>query len=67
MTFLYNTGAGHQNIAAAVQDMWKTNLGIDIELKNQEWKVFLTTRNDKQYILARDGWLSRLYRSNDIP
>ena len=37
--------------------MWKTNLGINIELKNQEWKVFLTTRNDKQYILARDGWL----------
>lgn len=58
MTFLYNTGAGHQNIAAAVQDMWKTNLGIDIELKNQEWKVFLTTRNDKQFILARDGWLA---------
>ncbi|MGH4138906.1 peptide ABC transporter substrate-binding protein [Clostridium sp.] len=58
LTFLYNTGAGHQNIAAAVQDMWKTNLGIDIELKNQEWKVFLTTRNDKQYTLARDGWLA---------
>lgn len=58
MTFLYNTGAGHQNIAAAIQDMWKTNLGINIELKNQEWKVFLTTRNDKQYILARDGWLA---------
>jgi len=57
MTFLYNTGAGHQNIAAAVQDMWKTNLGIDIELKNQEWKVFIQTRNDKNYILARDGWL----------
>ena len=56
MTFLYNTGAGHQNIAAAVQDMWKKNLGVDIELKNQEWKVFLQTRNDKQYILARDGW-----------
>ena len=58
VTFLYNTGLGHQNIAAAVQDMWKTNLGIDIELKNQEWAVFLKTRNDKQYILARDGWLA---------
>lgn len=58
VTFLYNTGLGHQNIAAAVQDMWKTNLGIDIELKNQEWAVFIKTRNDKQYILARDGWLA---------
>ncbi len=58
LSFLYNTGAGHQNIAAAIQDMWKTNLGIDVELKNQEWKVFLTTRNEKQFTLARDGWLA---------
>ncbi|MBU3158175.1 peptide ABC transporter substrate-binding protein [Clostridium frigoris] len=58
LTFTYNTGAGHQNIAAAVQDMWKTNLGIDVDLKNQEWKVFIQTRNDKKYILARDGWLA---------
>jgi len=57
ISFLYNTSAGHQNIAAAVQDMWKTNLGIDIELKNQEWKVFIQTRTDKNYILCRDGWL----------
>jgi len=57
LSFLYNTSAGHQNIAAAVQDMWKTNLGIDVELKNQEWKVFIQTRTDKNYILCRDGWL----------
>ncbi|MBU3092480.1 peptide ABC transporter substrate-binding protein [Clostridium sp. CM028] len=56
ITLLYNTLAGHQNIAAAVQDMWKTNLGVNIELKNQEWKVFIQTRNTKQYILARNGW-----------
>ncbi|MFT5873610.1 MAG: oligopeptide transport system substrate-binding protein, partial [Clostridium sp.] len=58
LTFLYNTQAGHQNIAAAVQDMWKTNLGIEVELKNQEWKVFIQTRNDKNYLLCRDGWLA---------
>ncbi|MCB2360182.1 peptide ABC transporter substrate-binding protein [Clostridium estertheticum] len=58
LTFTYNTLAGHQNIAAAVQDMWKKNLGVDVELKNQEWKVFIQTRNDKKYILARDGWLA---------
>ncbi|WP_291633619.1 peptide ABC transporter substrate-binding protein [Clostridium sp.] len=57
ITLLYNTLVGHQNIAAAIQDMWKKNLGVDIELQNQEWKVFLKTRNDKQYELARDGWL----------
>ena len=40
----------------AIQDMWKSNLGIDIQLQSQEWKVFIATRNAKDYELARDGW-----------
>jgi oligopeptide transport system substrate-binding protein len=56
MTIMYNTNQGHQNIAAAVQDMWRTNLGIQVDLRNQEWKVFQKTRNDKQYLIARHGW-----------
>ncbi|MCB2290058.1 peptide ABC transporter substrate-binding protein [Clostridium sp. CS001] len=56
MTIMYNTSQGHQNIAAAVQDMWRTNLGIQVDLRNQEWKVFQKTRNDKQYLIARHGW-----------
>lgn len=57
IAILYNTGSGHQNIAQAVQDMWRKNLGINIELQNQEWKVFQTTRSKKEYIIARDGWI----------
>ena len=57
-TLMYNTGAGHESIAAAVQEMWKQNLGITgMELKNQEFKVFQKTRQDKQYSIARHGWL----------
>ena len=56
MTIMYNTSQGHQNIAAAVQDMWRTNLGVEIDLRNQEWKVFQKTRTDKQYLIARHGW-----------
>lgn len=54
---LYNTNENHQNIAQAVQDMWRKNLGINIELKNQEWKVFQKSRTDKNYQMARHGWL----------
>ncbi|MBU5590619.1 peptide ABC transporter substrate-binding protein [Clostridium sp. MSJ-4] len=54
----YNTNQGHQNIAQAVQDMWKKNLGIEVELRNEEWKVFQETRNEKNYIMARHGWIS---------
>ncbi|WP_040212017.1 peptide ABC transporter substrate-binding protein [Clostridium polynesiense] len=54
----YNTNEAHQNIAQAVQDMWKNNLSIDIELRNEEWKVFQKTRNTKNYIIARHGWIA---------
>ncbi|SUY46959.1 oligopeptide ABC transporter periplasmic oligopeptide-binding protein [Clostridium putrefaciens] len=53
----YNTNQGHQNIAQAVQDMWRKNLGIEVELKNEEWKVFQESRNNKDYIIARHGWI----------
>lgn len=56
ITLTFNTNQGHQNIAQAVQDMWRKNLGIEIELKNEEWKVFQESRNNKNYIIARHGW-----------
>ena len=37
----YNTDDGHQKIAQAVQDMWKTNLGVEVTLDNSEWKVYI--------------------------
>lgn len=58
ITFTFNTDQGHQNIAQAVQDMWKTNLGINVELKNEEWAVFQDTRNNFQYSIARHGWIA---------
>jgi oligopeptide transport system substrate-binding protein len=58
LEYLYNTSAGHQNIAQAIQDMWKTNLGIDVTLKNQEWAVFQTTRQDHNFAIARAGWIA---------
>ncbi len=43
LTLMYNTSSGHQAIAEAIQQMWKDNLGIDVKVVNQEWKVFLKT------------------------
>lgn len=45
-------------IAQAFQDMWKNNLGVQIELKNEEWAVFQDTRNTFQYSIARHGWIA---------
>ncbi|SEF84230.1 oligopeptide transport system substrate-binding protein [Caloramator fervidus] len=58
ITLIYNTSQGHQAIAMAIQDMLKKNLGINIELANQEWKVFQKTRDERNYIFARHGWIA---------
>lgn len=58
IVLLFNPESGHGDVAQAVQDMWKTNLGIDVQLQSQEWKVFQQTRNNKQFEIARDGWVA---------
>ena len=55
---LHNAGDGHAAIAVAIQEMWKTNLGIDVVAEPQEWAVFQTTRTDLTYsAVARHGWI----------
>ncbi len=55
---LYNTGDGHQKVAELVQEMYKVNLGINVQLQNQEWAVFQDTRKQGDYEMARGGWLT---------
>lgn len=53
---LYNTLEKHRVIAEALQQMWRKNLGIDITLFNQEWKVYIDSQHTKNYQLERGGW-----------
>jgi oligopeptide transport system substrate-binding protein len=57
MTVIYNTSEGHKNVAEAIQEMWKQNLGIEVELSNQEWAVFQDTRQNHDFEIARSGWV----------
>ena len=54
---LYNTSEGHRKLAVAVQQMWKTNLNIDVVLNNQDWKVYLDNVDNGHYQIARAGWI----------
>ena len=56
----YNTAEKHKKIAEAVQEMYKKNLGIDIKLENQEWKTYLETTAQKDFQMARMGWIGVL-------
>ncbi|WP_458791156.1 peptide ABC transporter substrate-binding protein [Yoonia sp. MH D7] len=53
---IFNTSDSHKNIAIAVSQMWKQTLGVSTELGNEEWQVFLETRGNQDYELARGAW-----------
>ena len=57
VTILYNTSSNHKLIAEAIQNMWKTNLGIDIKLRNEEWAVYLESQKKLNYNISRAGWI----------
>ena len=57
ITLLYNTQEAHRIIAEAIQQMWKKNLGIEVELENKEWKVYLDSQRTLNYQICRAGWI----------
>ncbi|HET6621099.1 MAG TPA: peptide ABC transporter substrate-binding protein [Dongiaceae bacterium] len=57
LEILYNTSENHKKIAIAIQNMWK-KIGVDATLNNQEWQVYLDTRDNKQFDVARAAWIA---------
>jgi oligopeptide transport system substrate-binding protein len=57
LSILYNTSENHRTIAQFVQDQWQNELGIEVELTNQEWKVYLETQEALDYDVSRAGWI----------
>lgn len=54
---LYNTSEAHKKIAQAAQEMWRTNLGIEIGLENVEFQVKLDREKAGDYDISRAGWI----------
>ena len=56
--YMYNTDDRHKAIAEALQNMWQTELGVTVNLSNQDWNVFLKSRKDGDFQIARNGWIA---------
>lgn len=55
----FNTSENHRKLAIAIAAMWQRTLGAKVTLTNQEWKVFIETRNEKSFTgVARHGWIA---------
>ena len=54
---LYNTAESHKKIAQAAQEMWRTNLGIEIGIENVDFQVKLDREKAGDYEISRAGWI----------
>ncbi|MDR2617598.1 MAG: peptide ABC transporter substrate-binding protein [Treponema sp.] len=57
-TIIYNTLDSHKVIAEYLQQVWKTNLGVNVTLQNLEWATFLEERKTSRMELGRAGWIA---------
>jgi oligopeptide transport system substrate-binding protein len=57
LRLLYNSNVGIKRTAILIAAMWKETLGVDTELTEEEFRVFLQSRHDKtRWDVARLGW-----------
>ena len=56
ITLMFNTSEGHQKIAQFIQQSWKEALGVEVQLANQEWGVYLKTIDEDAPQIYRLGW-----------
>ena len=57
LEILFNTNEDHRKVALAVQQMWQQNLGVQIKLVNQDWKVYLNREMIGDFEVSRAGWI----------
>lgn len=57
LSYLYNQGTGHKAIGEYLQGVLAP-YGINLTLDSQEWAVFLESRKNGEYSMARNGWLA---------
>jgi len=60
--YIFNAPAGggakiHEDIAIELQQMWHDTLGINIGLRQVEWKVWLSATSHLDYDLGRGDWI----------
>jgi oligopeptide transport system substrate-binding protein len=60
--YIFNAPAGggdkiHEDIAIELQQMWHDTLGINMDLRQVEWKVWLSSTAHLDYDIGRGDWI----------
>lgn len=56
IVMMYNTSTANKQLAEAMQQMWVDVLGINVELREQEWTLFRETRVTGKENIYRATW-----------
>jgi oligopeptide transport system substrate-binding protein len=57
MTLIYNSTESNKKAAEAIQQMWKDNLGITVQLTSEETKVYYKDRPLGKQNIYRSSWV----------
>ena len=57
VNYLYSEGELNEAIAIELQSMWRRELGVNVQLLRQEWKVYLNSMSRLDYDIARSSWV----------
>lgn len=66
LEYWYPNDEMHKMVAEFLQSEWKKNLGIDVALVAQEWKVFLKSAATQDLPIFRQGWGADYADSNNF-
>jgi oligopeptide transport system substrate-binding protein len=55
--YLFNTTPINERFAVELQAMWRNELGVNVELRQTEWKVYLDLQSKVDYEISRSSWV----------
>lgn len=63
LEYRFNTNKNIEKMIQVFQEQLTKGLGIEITLKNEEWKTYLQNLNQGNYDIGRSGWIADI---NDV-
>jgi oligopeptide transport system substrate-binding protein len=57
ISYLFNANELNKQMAVELQAMWKQELGVTMELRQTEWKVYLSAQSGLDYDVSRSSWI----------
>lgn len=58
LELLYNNSDINRQVAESIQEMWRRDLGVNVTLQNQEYKVVFANRRTGQYQILLSDWVA---------